>query len=314
VHSRVAIQAVQAAQWLGIPTAAFVFSWDNLTSQGRIIPPYDYYLVWNDQIREHLLKMYKTVPAERVFVTGTPQFDFHFKPEFYWSRRELCERTGADPSRPIVLYTTGMAHHMPGEPVIVEEIANHLREMKDLGSPQLLVRVYPKDGTHRFDDLKRGRSDILFPEVPWEPAWQTPTIDDAYLLTNTIRHAAVGINVASTVSLELCMFDTPVINVGYNPAGVDTGSVDYRRYYDFDHYRPVVESGAVELAESPDQMRAMVRRALIEPARLSNQRLGLIKKMFGDTLNNCSAKRMARHLVGITKASHPDHRKNGTGE
>ena len=45
IHSRNAIQAVQAAQWLGIPTATFIFSWDNLTSQGRIILPYDHYLV-----------------------------------------------------------------------------------------------------------------------------------------------------------------------------------------------------------------------------------------------------------------------------
>ena len=33
IHSQIATQAVQAAQWLGIPTATFIFSWDNLTSQ-----------------------------------------------------------------------------------------------------------------------------------------------------------------------------------------------------------------------------------------------------------------------------------------
>ena len=61
------------------------------------------------------------------------------------------------------------------------------------------------------------------------------------MLTNTIRHAAVGINVASTLSLELCMFDKPVINIGYNPPGTEVSPVEYRRYYDFDHYRPIVE-------------------------------------------------------------------------
>ena len=82
VHCRNAIQAVQAAQWLGIPTATFLFSWDNLTSQGRIMPPYDYYLVWNEAIRDQLLQIYRSIRPEQVFVTGTPQFDFHFRDEF----------------------------------------------------------------------------------------------------------------------------------------------------------------------------------------------------------------------------------------
>src|SRR5262249_41794127 len=138
VHSRVATQVVHAARRVGIPTATFIFSWDNLTSQGRIVPPYDHYLVWNNEIREQLLQIYRAVRPEQISVTGTPQFDFHFRPQFHWSREEFCTRVGADPARPIVLYSTGMANHMPGEPRIVEGIADMLAEMADLGRPQLL--------------------------------------------------------------------------------------------------------------------------------------------------------------------------------
>jgi hypothetical protein len=121
--------------------------------------------------------------------------------------------------------------------------------MTDLG-PQLLLRVYPKDQTGRFEELKRRRSDIIFGEAPWEPLWLTPKIEDCFVLTNTLRHADVGINVASTISLELCMFAKPVINVAYNPPEIHSSLVDYARYYEFDHYRPVVESGAVQVAGS----------------------------------------------------------------
>ena len=302
VHSRVAIQAVQAAQWLGIPAATFIFSWDNLTSQGRIIPLYDYYLVWNEMIRDQLLQIYGSIRQEQVIVTGTPQFDFHFRREFYWTREEFCARVGADPSRPIVLYSTGMANHMPGEPQIVEAIGAMLREMTDLGPPQLLVRVYPKDLTGRFEETRRRNPDILFPEVPWEPAWLTPKIEDAYLLTNTLRHVAAGVNVASTISLELCMFDKPVINVGYNPPGLDVSPVDYRRYYEFDHYRPVVESGAVMLAGSESEMREMLRRALVEPQTESGRRRALIKKMFGNALDGYSGVRVAGSLLQVARS------------
>lgn len=298
IHSRNAIQAVQSAQWLGIPTATFVFSWDNLTSQGRIILPYDYFLVWNDALKEQLLEMYDWIRPENVFVTGTPQFDFHFRPDFYLSRVEYCESVGADSTRPIVFYSTGMANHMPGEPEIVERLADTLG---DVGTPrpQLLVRVYPKDQTGRFDELKKRRPDILFPTVAWEADWYTPKYEDSYALVNTLRHCAVGINVASTISLELCMFDKPVINVGYNPPSVPESEVSYRGYYEFDHYKPVIESGAVRLAESEREMREFLRVSLEDPASGSAERKKLISRMFGNTLDGKSSERVADTLLKL---------------
>jgi hypothetical protein len=305
VHGGPAIPVVHAAQRLGIPTAAFIFSWDNLTSQGRIIPPYDFYLVWNSELRDRLLDMYRNVRPDHVFVTGTPQFDLHFRPETYWSREEFCASVGADPARPIVVYTTGMANHMPGEPRIVQGIADMLRSMNDLGRPQLLVRVSPKDRTGRFEELRGAYPDIIFPEVPWESAWFTPKIEDVAVLTNTLRHAAVGINVASTISLELCMFDKPVINVAYNPPGLNVEPVDYRLSYDeFDHYRPVVASGAVSLANDEVEMKDLIRRALTDPQKHSASRSRLVATMFEHTLDGWSSKRVAEVLCALATAEH----------
>lgn len=299
VHGTSAVQAVRAARWLGIRTAAFVFSWDNLTSQGRIIPEYDSYLVWNDSLKRQLMAIYPGVTPQQVEVTGTPQFDFHFDEEFHLDRATFCHKIGADPGRPLVLYTTGMANHMPGEPHIVEQIANMLRRMDDLARPQLLVRVYPKDQTGRFEELRRRRPDILFPPVAWVPNHLTPEPQDCVDLTNTLRHAAVGINVASTVSLELCMFDKPVINIAYNPPQADKESIDFARYYDFDHYLPVIDSGAVALARSPGQLEALIRDALLHPSELSEQRRSLLRSMFGETLDGRCGERVATVLLRL---------------
>ncbi len=310
IHSTIATQAVQAAQWLGIPTATFIFSWDNLTSQGRITLPYDFYLVWNETLRKQLLEMYEWIKPEQVFVTGTPQFDFHFQPEFYWSREKFCQSVGADPNRPIVLYTTGMANHMPGEPEIVEGIADILKDLDEFNKPQLLVRVYPKDLTGRFDELKKRRTDILFPTVEWEESWLTPKFEDSYALVNTLRHTAVGINVASTISLELCMFDKPVINVGYNPPNVSEEVLSYADYYEFDHYRPVVESGAVQVAASLDEMRTMLQTALEKPDARRKEREILIKKMFESTLDGKSGFRIAQVLLDLANSNSANNSNN----
>lgn len=304
VHSQVALPAIHAARELGLPTATFIFSWDNLTSQGRIFPPYDYYLVWNERLRDDLLSIYRTIEPEQVFVTGTPQFDFHFRQEFELSREEFCARVGADPRRPIVLYSTGMANHVIGEPWVIEQIADLLGEMTDLGSPQLLVRILPKGPQEVFDDVKRRRPDILFPAVQWEQNWLTPTLEDAYLLSNTLRHSAVGLNIASTISLELCMFDKPVINVGFPPPHLDpTKEFDYTRYYQFEHYRPIVESGAIELAGSREELRVMIRRALQEPAARKSWRAALLQNFFAGTLDGKSSVRLAQTLIDLTRSA-----------
>ena len=297
VHSRNAEPIIIAARQQGIPTIAFLFSWDNLSSQGRIVPRYDRFLAWNDQIKHDLLRIYPAIGARDVVVTGTPQFDFHFWPELRRSREDFCADVGADPERPIVLYSTGMPNHMPGEQDIVEDLADRLRRMRDLGSPQLLVRLYAKDRTDRFDDLRRRRDDIVFPPVAWEQNWLTPLPEDTALWTNMLLHADVGVNVASTVSLELCMFDKPVVNVSYNPPRVDRNDIDYGRYYSFDHYRPVVASGGVRLARSPEELAALVRGSLEQPHDRSAQRKALLDTMFGGTLDGHSADRVADALV-----------------
>lgn len=299
IHSPAAVLPVQAANRLGIKTATFVFSWDNLTSRGRIFLPYDHYLMWNDRMRKQLLDLYPNLCPDQVTVTGTPQFDYYFDSKFHWSREQFCEQVGADPARPIVVYTTGQAHAMPEEPIIVTGIAEMLRGMSDLGPPQLLVRVYAKDNTGRFELLKRQLKDVVFTDVAWDRKWLTPYYDDLFMLTNLIRHADVGINVASTVSLELAMFNKPVINVGYNPSGVDVSPVDYAKYYEFDHYRPVVESGAVRVAYSETEMAAMLRQALSEPNRDATAQKTFIQQMFGDALDGRSGQRVAHCLLGL---------------
>lgn len=303
VHSRIAVPVVQAAQWLGIPTATFLFSWDNLTSQGRILPSYDHYLVWNEDIRRQLLEIYPRVRASQITVTGTPQFDFHFQAEHFWTREEYCRRLGLNPLKPIILYTTGMPNHFPGEERIVEGIADALAAMPDFGPPQLVVRVYPKDRTSRFEALKQRRSDIRFPEIPWEPAWLTPKREDLPLWTNMLRHCEAGINICSTVTLELCMLDKPAINLAYDPPGMDIRPLSFARYYQFDHYRPIVASGALEYVTSEAELPQALAGALRAPGSRQDQRRELIRSFFGETLDGKSSHRVAAALAACATQS-----------
>lgn len=303
IHGRAAELPLRVARRHGTPTAVFVFSWDNLTSQSRILVPYDDYLVWTEGIRGELLGLYPHVGAQRVHATGTPQFDFHFKADFQLPRAELCRRIGLDPARPFVLYTAGISNHFFEEHRHVELVARLLGEIDVPARPQLVVRTYVKGTSPEMRALaERGLPHTVFPPVAWDEHFQTPRYDDLAVYTSLLKHAALGINAASTVSLELMIFDKPIINLDFDPPGAGLPwCLGYGRHIRFDHFRPVAESGATMVARSADDMARMLRHGLTRPEADSAARRRFLDAMFGDLLDGGAGRRVAELLLRLAR-------------
>lgn len=309
IHGRAAELPAKIAHRMGYPTAGFIFSWDNLTSRSRIFVPYDDYLVWHDGMREQLLGQYSKVDPSHVHVTGTPQFDYHFKPEYRLSREELCRRIGIDPSRPFVLYTTGMAKHFPEEHRTVELVIGLLDELAREGAipekPQLVVRTYVKGTSKAMYALaERDIPDVVLPPVLWDEKWSMPQPDDLALYTSLLRECVLGINPASTVTLELMMHDKPVINLGFDPPGTKLPHrFRWIRHIEFDHFRPVAQSGGTRVAYSAEELRTHLQHGLTQPETDSAARRRFIREVFGDTLDGRSGKRVAETLLALAIAA-----------
>lgn len=305
IHGMAGELPLRVAKGMGIPTAGFIFSWDNLTSRSRIFVPYDDFLVWHEKMRRQLLDQYSYVSPEDVFVTGTPQFDFLFDDEFEISREELCARVGLDPDRPYVFYTAGIARHFPDEHRHVELVIRLLETLDLPVRPQLVVRTNVKDTSPAMRELAaRGLPDVVFPRVDWDERWHTPLYEDLTNYTNLLRHAAMGINAASTVTLELLMVDKPVINLDFEPPGSDLDPrLGFRRHIRFDHYLPIAESGAVMVARSEADMAAMLERGLTRPEADSEVRRRFVSETFGDTLDGACGRRVAERLLALAGAS-----------
>ena len=301
IHGPAADLPTRVAHRLGIPTAGFVFSWDNLTSRSRLFVPYDYFIMWNEQMRQQLLEQYPFLHSQQAIATGTPQFDSHFKPEFKLSRSELCQRIGIDPERPFVLYTTGLDSDFLEEHRIVEAVINYLQRIDLPQKPQLVVRTYIKGTSPEMLALaKRNDPDVVFPPMLWDKEWITPQYEDLYVYNGLLRHCALGINAASTVSLELMMYDKPVINLGMEPPG---SSLPYyarfTRHVGYEHYVPVAASGGVMVAESVTDLENKIYRGLTNPAADKPNRKAFLNEMFDDTLDGRSGERVAEALLKL---------------
>jgi len=303
IHGSAGELPLRVAKRMGIKTAGFIFSWDNLTSRSRIMVPYDYWLVWHEGMKRQLLGIYPKIKPENVFVTGTPQMDFHFRPELVMPREELARRIGIDPARPFILYTTGIDRHFPKEHLHVELIIRLLKDLDVPVRPQLVVRNYIKGTSPEMKALsERKIKDVVFPPMLWDMAWATPRPEDLELYCSLLRHAAMSINAASTVTLEFLLIDKPVINLDFDPPGSNLAPCDgFRRHIRFDHFWPVAQSGGTMVAQSEDDMRRMLIRGLTQPEADREARKRFIADFFGSAADGKSGHRTAETLLGFVR-------------
>jgi hypothetical protein len=267
------LPAVLAAKSLGIPTAAFVFSWDHLTTKGRIAAPFDFYLVWSRHMRAELLRYYPQIPPESVHIVGTPQFDPYADRQLLWTREEFCRRIGADPGRKLLCYSGGDLATCPEDPKHLEALVAHVRSGQIRGNPHVLLRPVPVDNGKRYDDVCRRHPEILRLQPQWvhaEPGDWTrvlPTAEDVQFLANLTHHVDVNINLGSTMTLDFGLHDRPVVNVAFDCSDPPVfGMPVWDYYYNYEHLRPIVELGTSRIARTREQLADHVNAYLQNPA------------------------------------------------
>ena len=88
------------------------------------------------------------------------------------------------------------------------------------------------------------------------------------------------------MSLDFMLFDRPIINPVFG--NTKNGLYDDQRFLKYAHYQRVVESGAVAIAKTAEELIEAINFSLENPeARLTAQR-GLIKLQIGKPLESTS--------------------------
>jgi hypothetical protein len=268
----------------GARTLGNILSWDNTSTKPIMDISCDYYAVWSDGMKEEFLSQFPHIRAE-VRVTGCPLFDIYYNRSGATSRDAFLEEIGLDPAKPYIFYATNTPAAMPDEGEVVRQYWEALNRSPLAGKVNMLLRLHPKDNIEKYQNLigSPGLAVTLAAKPHWDKSdhW-LPNHDDMDLLLNSMLHAAVSVNVASTMSLESFALELPTINVGFRS---ETGVKDHSTMWSFDmyhfseHYRAIVENGSVELARSVDELVEFTRQALESgPCRAAAMRKTLEEK------------------------------------
>lgn len=264
---------VLAARSLGIPTATFIASWDNLTSKGRIAAPFDQYLVWSEHMKRDLLRFYPHLSTDCVHVVGTPQFDSYGQPDRLWGRDEFFRRIGADPERPLICYSGGDEGTCPEDHNHIRILLELIRSASIKFRPQVLLRPCPVDRGRRYDQVRRDFPELLYAQPAWgHPSggdWSSsvPLEDDVQFLANLTAYSDLNVNIASTMTLDFGIHDKPVVNIAYDLSAPPPLRLPlWNLFYSWEHYEPVVKFGAARFAHSPEQLALHINHYLEHPS------------------------------------------------
>ena len=302
---------ILAARSLGIPTVAFIGSWDNLTTKGRLAAPFDYFLVWSENMKRELLQFYPRIAAERVHVVGTPQFDSYTDPELESTRERFFESLGADLSRPLVCFSGGDHTTCPEDQDHLRIVMAAVREGRIRHNPQVVLRPSPVDPGDRYASVRRDYPELIYMPPAWEHPepgnWAKciPMPEDGALLANLTRYADMNINVASTMTLDFGIRDKPVVNIAFDvknppPFGIPLAEM----YYPWEHYKPVVDGHACRVARSAAELVEQVNAYLDNPALDREGRRWLVEYQVGAPIGQ-SSQRIAAVLEKLADMPGP---------
>ena len=289
---------IMAAKSLGIPVVNAVLSFDNLTSKAAHLL-YDEYFVWNQRMKGQLLAFYPQVRPEQVWITGTPQFDFHRCADYHWERENTLKRLGLPPEAKYFLYSASPRNLTPQEPHLVGELAKKMQRHPALKDYWLVVRIHPHDDWSRWEALRQSSDKLVLSET-WERmpdanGWTLLTTDDLARLTSSLVHAVACINIASTITLDAAILDRPVIGIRFEQEPDAPHEILFAEY-DTDHFRPLVESGGLRIAYSWNDLMVLLQHALEHPGEDRAARARMVAEECGMVDGRC-AQRVANALL-----------------
>ncbi len=245
-----AIAPLLAAQDLGIPTATFIFSWDNLPKATTLVET-DYYFLWSEHMKRELLLYYPYVKPEHAFVTGTPQFESHFDTSILKSKTTFFEENNLDIQKRYICYSGDDIVTSPLDQYYLEDLAQSVMELNKEGyNLGVLYRKCPVDFTDRYNEILEKYAAIIAVVNPiWRPIgtnWNEimPTKEDFVMQANVCEHTEFVANIASSMVFDFVAHDKSCLFFDYEQPQLKKGIRDIGQNYKYIHFRSMPSKNA----------------------------------------------------------------------
>ncbi|ULC60578.1 CDP-glycerol glycerophosphotransferase family protein [Flaviramulus sp. BrNp1-15] len=267
-RSTQSISALLAAKDLGIPTVAFVYSWDNVPKAMQVVET-DYYVVWSNLMKQEVLKYYPFVKENQVFITGTPQFEPHYNTGLRQTKEAFFKEYNLDLNKKYICFSGDDETTSPLDQYYLQDLANAVRSLNSKGENLgIIYRKCPVDFTSRYNAVIEANQDII--EV-LDPIWEQvgkqwnqvlPTPEDFKMLYNVCEHSEFVTNVCSSTVFDFVAHNKPCIYYNYEQPQLKKGIRDIGQNYKYVHFRSMPSDKAAVFCTNKNDLEHLVKKIL----------------------------------------------------
>jgi hypothetical protein len=291
-----AIAPLLAAQELGIPTATFIFSWDNLPKATMVVET-DFYFVWSEHMKKELLYYYSYIEEKQIFVTGTTQFEPHFNLDKIQPKKSFFQEHRLDIGKKYICYSGDDITTCPDDPSYLEDVAMAVRQLnKEGNSLGIIFRRCPIDFSNRFDDVLKRNYDVITSISPkWQKignGWNTilPTLADLDLQISTISHTEMVVNLGSSMIFDYVAHGKPCAFINYDVKNKVNPDWSVSKIYNYVHFRSMPAIDSVIWLNSVDELADKIKAGLDNSDNVVNSAQKWFEIIAGKELNKASEK------------------------
>lgn len=297
------IAFMKEASERGVKTVGMTKGWDHASRVlYRFIP--DKIVIQNFVMKEYLIKHQK-INASKIEVCGFPQFDWYNKKELLLSREEFFMSLGLDPNRKLIFFGSS-GSNSPEDCKIIDMLVKFINSpgiLKKLAC--MIVRphfsdsgVVKYDKYQLMDNIAVDKSMVYSDSIPL--GWDYGLKETKYFV-NLLFHSDIVVNIASTLTLDACFFDKPIISIAFGVYhNLRNGKDVTNIHYETDHYQDVTKTGGVDVVNNEAELLESVNNYLVHPEYKSVERKILLDKLCYKTDGN-SSERIANVILSELK-------------
>lgn len=277
---------LKAARQQHVPLVLSVASWDNPTSKGPMAVAPDYAVVWAPEMQLEM-ERFHGMARDRVKPVGVIYFESYFHHATLMERTAFCKALNIDPACKILHYATGDSTLIKCNQEFIR-VVHRLIESGQLGIPcHLLVRVSPKDVFSLYKEFESlPHVTVQYPKGDGSlyggHKW-LPAADEDVERASTIKNSDVILSVSSSMVLDACCFDVPVVNLAYD-AGLKVAPWEsVERFFVYSHCQPVLEENATWVVKDDAALATALKACLQNPQTKQKERRRLLERVIGYT-------------------------------
>lgn len=273
------------AQARGIKTMLLYHTWKDVTvASGRLNHAFSAIGVWNERMRTQFSAQNLWVDPQTVQVAGCTHFDCVGQLDRLLPEQEFRQRLGLKHNSRLVLFTASPTWVVTGEDQYVELLHKAIQCGDLPGDLQIIVRTNPMEVSDLWSSVGARHPEIAIMKPDWgwvrKKNWCYQRHADFLLYNSLLHYAALNVSIPSTVTVECAIADLPIVNIGFELAGVTTVQGGVHPFWEADFYQDVRFSGAAPLACSVEELIKLVRQTLEHDER-SDARRSLVELQLG---------------------------------